>query len=301
MLKATTLVHKGAIQIGIHAISSFARHFSKTHHLYIHIDPSVDENDQQLLLKAANGIAVKIVTPAERHLKLAPILSQYPKTNDLLKTGSYFTKLELVMYEEDGFFYFDSDIIWLRPVDNLQPNNAPNAFSTESWTWYPGIRNENRWLKLKVPRRVNTGFFYINELFPYQKMEQLLAQKMFDNKVRFAGDQELFAYLYDNMLYYHPEDLKRSRIGTVYNLKEDGCAALHFPGKMWMNHLEQIGKLIDDKVKPPVQVRYLPPKPLTGLEIKKMRLRIRAGQSKTLVGPLNLLRNMRRVLKQKRL
>ncbi|MFZ1529819.1 MAG: hypothetical protein WAT19_13770 [Ferruginibacter sp.] len=295
MLKATTLVHKGAMQIGLHAISSFARHFSKTHEISIHTDPSVGQEDQQLLLQAAAGMKVKIISASERALRITPILSQYPRISALLRSGSFFTKLELPMYEGSGLFYFDSDIIWLRHAEDLQPKHAPNAFSTETWTWYPGIKNEDRWMASAVPRRVNSGFYYLNEPFPYEKLELLLSHDMFDKEVEYAGDQELFAFLYNNMEYYHPKDLMRSRIGTTYKLRNEKCAAIHFPGKMWMNHLDQIEQLHGQPVKPAIKMRYRPPVPITAVELYKMRILIKAGKSTTLAGPLNLLRSVRRI------
>jgi len=294
MLKAITLVHKGAMEIAVHSIRSFALHFSTTHTLTIHTDPSTDENDHRLLLEAASGIEAKIVASKERGDRVKELLLSYPKTQSLVSMGTFYTKLEVPMFEEAPYFFFDSDIIWLRPVTNLVPLKKPNAFSTESWTWYNGISNHMRWINAQTPRRVNSGFHYLGQQFPYKKMEDMLAQGMFDPTNIAATDQEIFAYLYNEMEYYHPEDLKRSRVGSIYPLVDEHCAALHFPGKMWSTHLDQIKQLPKHATKPALDIRFEPAMPLTVTELLRMRVQVRMGNSTLLAKPLNLVRKMLR-------
>lgn len=297
MLRATTLVHKGAMEMGVHSIRSFVRHFAKTHTLTIHTDTSTDENDHRLLLEAASGIEAKIVTSKDRGEKLTLLLDKFPETRNFLNRASYFAKLELPMVEEAPYFFFDSDIIFLRHIPNLVPANSPNAFSTESWSWYNGITNEKLWIAAKTPRRVNSGFHHLGQKFPFQKMEEMLCNNMFDRSIPFASDQEIFAYLYNDMEYYHPEDLKRSRVGIIYNLADETCAALHFPGKMWRMHLDQINQLPLTAQKPPVSIRYQHPVPLTLGELFRMRTQVRMSQSGLLKKPLALMRKLRKAYK----
>ena len=293
MLPATTLIHKAAMPIGIHAVRSFARHFRNTHRLHIHTDGSTDEGDHQELLAAAEGMDARIVTPDDRAPLISKSLSQYPRTAALLKRGAYFTKLELPMFEQTPYFYFDSDIVWLRHVENLAPPQAANAFSTESWSWYNGVAKDSRWIEAKTPRRVNSGFYHIGQTFPYAKMEDMLARGMFDPTKDYNTDQEILAYLYNDMLYYHPEDLKRSRVRRIYDLSQEPCAALHFPGKMWLPHMDQIVACHESPVGKTLSVRYQPPVPLDRLELFRMRARVRISNSQLLGKPINLLRNSR--------
>jgi len=293
MLRATTLVHKGAMEIAVHSIRSFTRYFSDTYTLTIHTDPSIDEEDSRLLLAAANGMEAKIVTSKERGEQVKQLLSGYPKTKALVSHGTFFTKLEVPMFEKAPYFFFDSDIIWLRHVPNLKPSTSPNAFSTESWTWYNGILNDQLWIKAKTPRRVNSGFHYLGQSFPYKKMEEMLAKNMFQPS-EMAGDQEIFAYLYNDMEYYHPEDLKRSRVGSTYQLNDEKCAAFHFPGKMWARHMDQIEELPKGNKKPALEIRYEPSVPLTTAELVRMKVQARMGNSKLLAKPLNFVRKLLR-------
>lgn len=294
MLKATTLVHKNALEIATHSIRTFAHFFSETHTLNIHTDPSIDWNDHKILLDAAKEIQAKIVTAHERENSINNILIRFPKTKAFLNRTSYFAKLEIPMMEEKPYFFFDSDVIWLRHAANLEPKNTPNAFSTESWTSYSGIAKPKRWIHAKVPRRINSGFHYISQDFPYQKLEDLLTHGMFDKTSNYAGDQEIFAYLFNDLEYYHPKDLKRSRVGSIYQLPEESCAAIHFAGRMWLPHLDQIRQLPDLTNKSSSKIRHLPSVNLTTTELIQMRVKLKLGKSQILAKPLNILRKILR-------
>lgn len=290
LLQATTLVHKGAMEIAQHSIRSFAKHFSQSHTLTIHADNTVGEQDQQLLLQAAKGMQANVMSSEERKRIITESLVDYPNVKILTDQNSYFTKLEIPMVQQTPFFYFDSDIIWLRHVRNLNPVHAPNAFSTETWTFYPGMTDVDYWIKSKVPRRINSGFFYVSEPFPFQKLEQLLAKGFYDSGAPHAGDQEIFAFLYPGMENYHPDDMKRSRVGSIYNLKEMSCAALHFCGGMWKPHLKQIEQLSDSKSDGVATVRFVPSVPMSGLELYRTNISLKIGDSKLLAKPLNVAR-----------
>lgn len=298
MLSAVTLVHQGAMAIGVHAVGTFARHFSTTHRLDIHTDGSVDEENQKLLLDAAKGMDARIVVPAERRPILDERLANYPKTRALLNGVGYNAKLELPMAASGSYFYFDSDIVWLRPVANLIPPKAPNAFSMESWSWYNGVANDRLWLKAKTPRRVNSGFYHLGEPFPFEVMEDMLAKGMFDSTIRYNTDQEIMAYLFRNMQLYHPEDLKRSRVRVRYDLASENCAALHFPGGMWLDHLDQIGSLTSSPAKTSTNIRYQEPEPLTKAELLRMRCSVSLSDSPLTRGPVNQLRKLRRAIRR---
>lgn len=291
--KAITLVHKEALPIALHSIKSFARHFHHTHFLIIHTDASVGKEDRQSLVRAAHGLPATLVTAADRWQRLPEILTPYPGIRAQLdKRGSTFTKLEIPMLEKKPYFFFDSDIIWLRHVQNLKPMNAPNAFSTETWSAYPGIAEPGYWVRKRVPRRVNSGFQYLSGDFPFDRLEALVSNNKFNKALRHAGDQEIFAYLYPDMEYYHPDDFKRSRVGTQYQLSNMECAALHFPGRMWREHLGQIEALEKEGIKSPVQIRFQKPVPLSHIELARMRAQLKLGDSATLRPILNVLRKL---------
>ena len=297
MQLATTLVHKGAMPIAIHAIRTFRRHFASTHRLEIHTDGSPDAADHDHLLAAAEGMNVSIITAGDRRPIVAGKLTAYPKTQELIERGAYFAKLELPMVATEPYFYFDSDIVWLRPVTNLIPTEHPNAFSTESWSWYYGVCHDSLWIREKTPRRVNSGFYHIGESFPYDRMEDMLERKMFDPSIPYNTDQEIMAYLFKDMSIYHPDDLKRTRVGTSYNLTEESCAALHFPGKMWLPHMNQIEALSGISVETETSIRYQDAIPLSHTELLRMRLYMKLANSPAVRAPINTYRRLRNRLK----
>lgn len=294
MLRATTLVHKGAMPVAVHSIRSFAVHFGKTHELAIHTDPSVDEGDCELLLSAAEGIRTEIIPAGVRKTLVNEKVNGFKNIRSLLERGAYFNKLEIAITEETPYFYFDSDTFWLKHVDDLRPPGAPNAFSTETWSAYSGISKPWLWVSSKTPQRVNSGFYYINERFPFGKLEDFLEKGMYHPGASFAGDQEIFAYLYNNMEYYHPEDMKRGRFGVDYDLSELTCAAMHFPGGMWQFYLSQMAQMCETTGRQTMQIRFLKPVAISLAEILHMRIRIKIGDSKFLNKPLNLVRRLLR-------
>ena len=298
MLLAVTLVHKAAMPIGVHAVRSFARHFSGSYRLDIHTDGSPDADDEELLLKAAAGMEARIVRPSDRKILLDERLAAYPLIRGLADGVGYFAKLELPMAATQPYFYFDSDIVWLKPVSNLIPSSAPNAFSTETWSWYNGISKDSLWIEAKTPRRVNSGFYYLGEAFPFAMMEDMLDKGMFDPTIRYNTDQEIMAYLFRNMELYHADDLKRSRRNIRYDLANDPAAALHFPGGMWTSHLDQIARLEETPPAPVTEIRYMAPVPLTLPELLRMRLAVSLSDSPLFRNPINWLRQLRGLLRR---
>lgn len=296
MLSAATLVHKAAMPIGVHAVATFARHFARTYRLDIHTDGSPDSADEGELLRAAEGMEARIVRPADRRPLLNERLATFPRIRALLDGVGYFAKMELPMAATEPYFYFDSDIVWLSTVSNLTPEASPNAFSTESWSWYNGIAEDRLWIEAKTPRRVNSGFYYLGEPFPFERMEDMLVKDMFDPTLRYNTDQEIMAYLFRDMHLYHPEDLKRSRVGVRYDLATEACAALHFPGGMWRDHLDQIARLSSLPARSEISVRYQAPIALDRLELLRMRLQVGVSDSPLLRDAINRLRKLRRKL-----
>lgn len=281
------------MEIGVAAVASFAKQFVHRYRVDIHTDGSPDAADEDMLLGAAAGMEARIVRPAERRPLIEKRLQSFPRTRALLDGVGYNAKLELPMVVTPPYFYFDSDIVWLRPVTNLVPLSRPNAFSTESWSWYNGVAKDRLWIEAKTPRRVNSGFYYLGEPFPFERMEEMLEQGMFDPTIPYNTDQEIMAYLYRDMEYYHPEDLKRSRIRVRYDLATESSAALHFPGQMWRSHMDQIEALEKLPPRAALDIRYQDLVPLTKLELVRMRLRVKASNSPLLREGINRLRTLR--------
>ena len=179
----------------------------------------------------------------------------------------------------------------------MVPPDRPNAFSTESWSWYNGVANDREWIRERIPRRVNSGFYYLSEEFPFARMESMLERGLFDPALPYNTDQEIMAYLYPDMELYHPEDLKRSRRGVHYDFAAEQCVALHFPGQMWRDHLDGIAGLSVLPDKTPAPVRFEPPVPLSRAELFRMRMAVTISDSRLLGGCVNELRKIRAKLR----
>jgi hypothetical protein len=293
METALTLVHKGAMEIATFSIYSFARNFGGTHRLQIHSDGSLDGWDLELLMKAAIGLEAEIILPKDREPVVSSRLERFPETAALVKRRGYFTKLELPIFQDGPFFYFDSDVILLSPISNLIPPSGGSAFSTEAWSWYFGICHDSMWIREKTPRRVNSGFYHVSVPFPFERMEALLERKMFDPNIPGNSDQEIMAYLYPDMLIYHPDDVKRSRVGKLYDLANLDAAALHFPGRMWKGHLDQIERLGAFPPRASRTLRFIDSESLTHLELIRMRTYMSLANSAAARAPIRMLRRLR--------
>lgn len=291
---AVTLVHKAAMGIGVHAIRSFAQHFKNQYRLEIHTDGSPDAADETRLLQASKGLDASIIRPDGRAPVLEERLRNRPYTQALLDGVGYNAKLELPMAITPPFFYFDSDIVWLRPASNLTPSRKPNAFSSESWSWYNGVANDREWIAEKIPRRVNSGFYYLGQPFPFDRMENMLERGLFDHGLKYNTDQEIMAYLFPEMEIYHPDQLKRSRRNTRYDLANEDAAALHFPGGMWKTHLDQMDCLQTHAGRKPVDIQYQDTVALTQIELWRMRLQVKASDSPIVGRAINTVRSFLR-------
>jgi len=271
MIRAKTLVHHASLAIGLHAVRTFAECFAGGASLEIHTDGSLSKSEQDDLIAAAGQMNAVIICPEERRSVWERRLAGFPLTKSLLERGGYMVKLELPLSENEPFFYFDSDIVWLRPCMGILPEHYANAFSMESWSWYYGIRKPDVWIKERVPRRVNSGFYYLGEPFPCERMERVLWEGLYDPNAESATDQELLAFLYPDAEMYHPEDFVRSRRGKRYDLSTMSASALHFPGRMWESHIEQIRRLSPQTDAVSKMIRKERAVPLNYLEIARMK------------------------------
>jgi len=299
MIVAKTLVHAASMPIARHAVRTFCiTHRDLFRELEIHTDGSLTEEHRSELGELTSGMAVRFVEPMDRQVILEDRIKGYPAIQSLMSGRGYFSKMELPMVSSEHYFYFDSDIVWLRPCPNLTGDGRQNLFSTETWTWYPGIRKEISWARASVPRRVNSGFYYLADPFPFERLERLLTQKMYDPGAPYATDQEIMAFLLPEMRLYHPDDLMRSRRGMIYDLHQLEAAALHFPGSMWEPHLNQINGF--RPASQPKEVRYANTAPLRLLEILRMRLTIGVAGSRWSRLPVRWGRAIRAKLQQRK-
>jgi hypothetical protein len=296
-ISAKTLVHAASMPIARHAVRTFCiTHQGLFRELEIHTDGSLTDEHRSELGELTAGMEFRFVEPSERRVILERRIKEYPAIQSLMSGRGYFSKMELPMVSSEPYFYFDSDIVWLRPCRNLIGDGSLNLFSTETWTWYPGIRKELSWARASVPRRVNSGFYYLADPFPFERMERLLTQKMYDPEAPYATDQEIMAYLFPEMRLYHPDDLMRSRRGMIYDLHQLRATALHFPGSMWEPHLRQLNGF--RPASQPKEVRFANTAPLSLLEILRMRVTIGVAGSRWWRLPVLWGRAIRATLQQ---
>lgn len=278
VIPAKTLIHKASMPIARHAVRTFcATHRDYFRELEIHTDGSLTEAERNELSVMAWGMPFRFVEPQERRGELDRLIGNFPATKAFLNGQGYRSKMELPIISREPYFYFDSDIVWLRSCGNLTGNGLENLFSTETWTWYPGIRHDLSWTRANIPRRVNSGFYYLADPFPFDRMERLLTGNLYNPEAPYATDQEIMAFLYPGMLLYHPDDLMRSRRAIVYDLRHLKAVALHFPGRMWEAHLDQL-----DILQPAAEtaaVRFVRAVSLKITELLRMHLAIGIAQS----------------------
>jgi len=277
--------------IAEHAVRTFALTHRGKCVLEIHTDGSLDHNDEHRLLAKAYGIKATIMQPKDRASRLEELLKGFPLTRMLVSRGGYFAKLELPITGEYPFFYFDSDIVWLKAAQDLAGCKEPNAFSTESWSWYYGLRKPQVWIRERIPRRVNSGFYYLGQPFPFERMEHVLSEGLYDPDAESSTDQELLAFLYPKMEMYHPHDFRRSRRGRHYDLESLDAVALHFPGRMWEPQLDEIRDFIPKQA--PGTIRRERSVPLGITEIVRMRCYRNLERASWARFPLRIYRGLR--------
>lgn len=270
MLVFKTLIHKGAMPIALYAVRSFAQVAPAGALLEIHSDGSIEAPDWTLLESEAEPLVIRRVEPEERQAILVERFAGLPLSAKLLERGGYMAKMGVLASAEAPFFYFDSDIVWLRSFDTASLPPELTAFSTETWTWYHGMRRPSRWCRERIPRRVNSGFAWMPQPFPLERFENMLSEGLYDPNHSHATDQEILAYLYPGCLTFSLDDFFRSRVGVRYDLVAAKAVAVHFPGGMWKAHLDQLESLCA-RQEQPRSIRCEPGVPVDWKEIARMR------------------------------
>ncbi len=290
---AKTLVHKAAMPVALHAVRTFAACCDKHFQLEIHTDGSLDDTEVRQLTAAADDLQTTIIDPPARQEHLAGLRPDYPQVAGLLERGGYMSKMQVLAIAEEPFFYFDSDIVWLHPFQLQIPDNTSAIFSTETWSWYNGIRKPLHWIKRQVPARVNSGFTYLKPPFPFELFEQMLTARLYNPDHKYSTDQEILAYLYKDCRLFRLDQLVRSRVGAKYQINEHQAVALHFPGGMWKPHLQQIENYqIHSSVKP-VTIALTQPEPLSMQEYLRLRTIVMIEENWLLHRIANQLRRLR--------
>lgn len=237
--------------------------------LELHSDGSLDADDWAILEAAAGNLPTKRVEPEERRETLSRKLVGFPLSAKLLERGGYMAKMGVLASAESPFFYFDSDIVWLRAFELTTLPPARTVFSTETWSWYFGIQKPGVWIREKVPGRVNSGFAWMSERFPFDRFERLLADGLYTPDHTYSTDQEILAFLFPNSQSFSLSDFFRTRVGVTYDLPNHPAVAIHFPGGMWKPHLDQI-ETFEPKMDAPRQLMLESPAPLSWPELLRM-------------------------------
>lgn len=277
--------------IATESVRTFSKIASGIEVFEIHSDGSLDEGDWSLLEQAADGLPFRRVEPADRRVKLDQLAVDFPAAGRLLGGRGYMTKLQVLAVEPDPFFYFDSDILWLKPFEFAPPAEDRAVFSTETWSWYYGMQRPLRWIKEGIPRRVNSGFAWIVPPFPLDRLERMLQEGLYTPDHLYSTDQEILAYLFPDSLAFALGDFGRTRVGVHYDVAGLPHLAMHFPGGMWKPHLEQIRRL--EPRQEGRQVELTVPGRLDLREILRMKLALAFEQNYVLQRTGNVYRRLR--------
>jgi hypothetical protein len=279
--------------VALHAVRTFAASIQGAYDLEIHSDGSLEETDFLQLEQEAKGLPTRRVLPAQRQTLLAPQIADKPLSQALFARPGYMTKLEVLAYEPGPFFYFDSDIVWLRTFEPVASPTGKAIFSTETSSWYYGMQKPRVWIKERIPRRINSGFAYLPAAFPFERLETMLRQGFYTPDHRLSTDQELLAYLYPDCRIFSMEDFARSRRGQRYDLTTLPSVALHFPGGMWKEHLAEIAEHAVDEQEPPRKIQTQQAAPLSSIEILRMYAALACEQNYFLQRLANMYRRLR--------
>jgi len=293
MLKVKTLIHKAAMPIALESVRTFSLASPKVAELEIHSDGSLAEEDWLALEVATQRLEIVRVEPEDRRLDLERIAETFPLASELLNRAGYMAKLKVLAFAERPFFYFDSDIVWLRTPDFSEFPESRTVFSTETWSWYFGIRNPAFWVRNRIPRRINSGFAWMPEAFPFQRMEEALVKGLYTPDHTFSTDQELLAFLHPEAAVFSLSDFERTRVGVHYDLLLSDAIALHFPGGMWKRHLHAIDAFQPTKESPGRKPQIQPARPLDWPELGRMYAAMAFERNPVLQRGANLFRRLR--------
>lgn len=290
MISAKILVHKVAIPVAEQSIRTFSLCYGSGARLEIHSDGTITEDDIATLVSAArNGMQVCYHDTKTRKQRVKELLVDRPHLLSLLGRGGYFNKMELCMVAEGPFLYFDSDVIWRRPSD-LRPRVSSSAFATEHFTWYPGA-NMKSFVSERIPRRINSGVFYLGEPFPLGRFEECVRKSIINPDIPGATDQEYFAYLFPNTEIYDARDVCRTRAGTVYDLNRSTGALMHYVSSSWKCQIERIRDFSPSQESIPIRLR--PSVPISSVEVTYVTIHRKLWTASWVRLPAYILRKVR--------
>jgi hypothetical protein len=296
MRKVKTLVHKGAMPIAVESVRTFSKVASGVEIFEVHSDGSLEEADWKCLEQAGADLPFLRVEPIDRREKIDQLATEFPAVGRLLGGRGYMTKLQVLAVEADPFFYFDSDILWLKPFEFVPPPDGRAVFSTETWSWYFGMQKPMRWVKAGIPRRVNSGFAWIVPPFPIARLEMMLREELYTPDHLYSTDQEILAFLFPDSFAFALSDFGRTRVGVHYDLASLSQVAMHFPGGMWKPHLEAIRRLEPRQERR--RVELIVPGRLDFREIFRMKLALACEQNFVLQRVGNVYRRLRNIWKR---
>ncbi len=271
-LIAKVLVHHGGVEIGRAAVRTFDLNCIEPYNLEIHSDGSLTAQDQNALLGEISLRPARLVLPEERAPRIEERTRNCPKVRKMLEKGGHFHKISVAISAEGPYFFFDSDILWVNKFKGVLPESRLNAFSLDPWSWYFGSAKRREWVKRGIPMRVNSGFYFLGETFPVEKLEKAISDGHYDPEARDATDQEIFAYLFPDLEYYDPGAFVKTRAGIRYPLDTSTAVALHFAGGHWKDRLPELAAFYPKASLSVKKVSYRPARPITYLEIVRMLL-----------------------------
>ena len=281
---AKTLVHKEAVPVAEQSIRTFSHCYGSRARLEIHSDGTLSEDDIATLISAAgNGMQVCHHDTETRRRRVKELLVDRPQLLYLLDRGGYFNKMELCMV------YFDSDVIWRRPAD-LRPRGSSSAFATEHFTWYPGADMKS-FVRERIPRRINSGVFYLVNPFPLDRFEECVSQGIINPDIPGSTDQEYFAYLFPSTEIYDARDVCRTRAGTVYDLNRSTGALMHYVSSSWKCQIEKIRDFTPSDYS--MQIRLQSSVPISSMEVTYVTMYRKLWAASWVRLPAHLLRKIR--------
>jgi len=287
---AKTLVHKAAVAVAEQSIRTFALCYGSSARLEIHSDGTLSEDDIATLISAAGKRMLVCHHDTEtRKQQVRELLDDRPQLLSLLGRGGYFNKIELCMVAEEPFLYFDSDVIWRRPSD-LRPRGSSSAFATEHFTWYPGADMKS-FVRKRIPRRINSGVFYLVDPFPLDRFEDCVRQGVINPDIPGSTDQEYFAYLFPNTEIYDARDICRTRAGTVYDLNRSTATLMHYVSSSWKFQIDRIRCFSPAENSRPIRLR--PSVPISSMEVTYVKIYRKLWVASWMRLPAHLLRKVR--------
>jgi hypothetical protein len=180
------ICHRDAKMAG-HCLESLFKYSKSPLRFTIHDDGSLTEEDYRIILE--KGEKTKIISRTESDECMEENLKNYPNCYQYRKEHIYGLKLlDIAVMSQNDFGYCDSDILFLRPFDNLfkWPEAKASAIFMQD---YSSNYSMLPWTligsdKPKLASKVNAGLiFFRKDSYDLDFIEWFLKNKNFRHKV----------------------------------------------------------------------------------------------------------------------